>query len=222
VIYVYAIADGAPSGHAALAGFGDAPLRAVEHGSLVALYSPDPPRDLTPTEDALWRHERIVEALMAERAVLPLRFGSTLASELELRELLIARAKEFAAALATVRGRVELGVRASVRAAEAGAPVAESAVSGRAYLEAKLARRRAAARLGESLHAELVAAARASTFRLHADPRPEFAGAYLVDREQVEDFRRRVEAARDARPEVELACSGPWPPFSFTGPAAAQ
>jgi hypothetical protein len=217
VIYVYAIAEARPGLPADVAGFGGAPLRALEQGDLAAVYSSDPPAGLEPTREALWLHEGVLERLMATHAVLPLRFGSTLPSEHELRELLTARHREFAAALAVVRGRVEIGVRASATGpAKGGEAVAGESTSGHAYLAAKLERRRAAARMGEELHSELAALARASSFRLIADPRPAFAGAYLVDRERVGEFRRGFEAARDARPDLALACTGPWPPFSFT------
>ena len=217
MIYVYAIAEGRPGLPQGIAGFGGAPLRALTQGDIAAVYSSDPPAALEPTQEALWLHEGVLEELMATHAVLPLRFGSTLPGEHELRELLSARHAEFAAALASVRGRVEIGVRASAPSPPKGPEsVAGESTSGYAYLAAKLERRRAAARMGEDLHAELAALARASSFRLIADPRPEFAGAYLVDRERVDEFRRGFEAARDARPGLALACTGPWPPFSFT------
>ena len=219
MIYVYAITEGRPERLRVDGGFGDRPLRALEHGSIAAVYSEDPPGDLTPTEETLWHHEHMVEELMVERAVLPLRFGSTLAGEADLRELLNDRGQEFAAALAAVRGRVEMGVRAVGEAPDP--PVAEPrapAGSGRAYLGVKLERRRAAAELGEAIHREVGPLARSSTFKLVTDPEPVFAGAYLVDRDDVEAFRARCDQARAARPGLELACTGPWPPFSFSEP----
>jgi hypothetical protein len=219
VIYVYAITDGRPRGLRDDAGFGEQPLRAFEHGALAAVYSIDPPRDLTPTEEALWHHERVLEELMGDRAVLPLRFASTLPGEEELADLLSARAYEFGAALAAVRGRVEMGVRATVDPGsirEIEPPVTFG--GGRAYLAAKLERRRAAARLGEAIHDDLGPLARASTCKLVTDPQPVFAGAYLIDRDDVAGFRERCDRARTAWPGVELACTGPWPPFSFAEP----
>jgi Gas vesicle synthesis protein GvpL/GvpF len=220
VIYLYAIADGRAPRLDGQAGFGGRPLRALEYGGLAAVYSDEPPVDLAPTEDALWHHEHVVERLMADRAVLPLRFASRLAGEAELRELLAERGDEFAAALATVRGCVEMGVRASAEPdpAPAADPPAPPG-SGRAYVADKLERRRAAAGLGEAVHRELAPLARASTFGLATEPRPAFAGAYLVDRAAVAGFRRRCERTRAARPGLDLACSGPWPPYSFAEPA---
>ena len=219
MIYVYAITEGVPAELPAHGGLGGARLRTLEHGALAAVYSEDPPARLEPTENALWRHEQLAEELMAAHAVLPMRFGTRLEDEQELRELLIERAPGFAAALAAVRGKVELGVRATIEP-EPGTPAPPA--SGRAYITGKLERRRAAARLGETLHAELGHLASASTFKLVGDPRPVFAGSYLVERGRVEAFRQGFEPARAARPGVELACTGPWPPFSFTDPLEAS
>jgi hypothetical protein len=217
VIYVYAIVEGREPVRPGAAGLAGRPLHRLIQGGLAAIYSGDCPAGLEPTEEALWVHEQVLEELMTTHTILPLRFASTLAGEVELRELLTARHAEFAAALAAVRGRVEIGVRASAL----GAAVAAPAESGRAYLAAKLERRRTAARMSEDLHAELASRACASTFSLRAEPRPGFSGSYLVDRTRVDEFRRGVDAARAARPEIALACTGPWPPFSFTEPLEA-
>jgi hypothetical protein len=40
-------------------------------------------------------------------------------------------------------------------------------------------------------------------------------GAYLVDRERVDDFAREVGALQQDHPELRLLCTGPWPPYSF-------
>ncbi len=214
MIYVYAIVEGRHELPDGLTGFGGAPLHRLAQGDLEAVYSSDPPSGVAPSEDSLWLHERVLEELMATRAVLPMRFGSTIGDEGELRELLTERHEQFARALAIVRGRVEIGVRATAPPDDGDAE--RTPASGREYLAAKLERRRAAARMGEDLHAELASLSRASRFRLIADPRPVFAGSYLVDRAQVDTFRRGFEAARAARPGLALACTGPWPPFSFT------
>ena len=216
MIYVYAVTEGGVGSARGAPGIAGAPLRAVSSVGLAAVYSDDPPPGLRPTAEALWRHEHVLEELMRHGAVLPLRFGSTLAGEAELRELLAAREDEFSAALRAVRGRVEMGVRASVAT-----PAEPTAGSGRAYLAAKLERRRAAARIGEKLDSELAPLASSSTYRLLGDPQPTFAGSYLVERDAVERFRGAFEAARASHPDLALACTGPWPPFSFTDAKAA-
>ena len=206
MIYLYAIAERGPGILPPLA-----PLRTLNHGRLAGIYG-EPPDDLSPTLDGLCEHERVVEELMAGRALLPLRFGSVLEGEPELRKLLEARRSEFEAALDRVRGHVELGVRASAggpsgasAAAEGGAAVARP---GSAYLSRKIAARRVA----EQLHGALAPAADAAVFHV-ADGG--FAGAYLVERDAVQTFCQRVDDLRVERPGIEIALTGPWPPYSF-------
>jgi hypothetical protein len=41
--------------------------------------------------------------------------------------------------------------------------------------------------------------------------------AYLVDREAVASFSARVQEIQDGNPHLRITCTGPWPPYSFTG-----
>ena len=196
MIYVYAVTERAP-------GLAPprAPLRTVTHGRLAGVYAEAaaPPE---PSPGALWHHEQVASELMEDRAVLPLRFGSVLEGERELRALLREREREFEAGLEFVRGRVEVSVRARLD------PV--TARSGREYVAAKLDQRR----LAEQLRSELAPFAHGTTIRTSGD---ELAASYLVDRSRCDEFLLRARELDARRPEVGLAASGPWPPFSFTG-----
>ena len=198
MIHLYAIAEPGPP----------VVLEELRHGDLCGIFARHGDRE--PTIEALERHERVVEDLMAVRTLLPARFGSVLDDEDELHALLERRAGEFAAALGMVRGRVEIGVRARPRSV----PDVPAPETGRAYVERKLARLRAARAVQDDMHDPLAARAHAAVARVLAEPEPEFAGAYLVDRDTVEAFRACVEEVADGR---EVACTGPWPPYSFVG-----
>jgi hypothetical protein len=219
VIYLYAIADRRDDLPAVTGdGLADAPLRTLDFAGLTGVYTSG--RGLEPAADALWRHEHVVEGLMAERAVLPMRFGSTLEDRAALRALMRDRADEFTAALDFVRGRVEMGIRARLervagfRGVAAGADAtATPPGSGREYVEEKLARRRAARAVTAELDERLGPFAVARTFKTAGD---DVAGAYLVERSAADDFRQRAREAGGERPEVELTCTGPWPPYNFT------
>ncbi|MEA2125464.1 MAG: Gas vesicle synthesis protein GvpL/GvpF, partial [Solirubrobacteraceae bacterium] len=41
------------------------------------------------------------------------------------------------------------------------------------------------------------------------------AAAYLVPAADVRPFTDRVATIRDAHPELDFSCTGPWPPYSF-------
>lgn len=181
---------------------------------IAGVYGPAPNEELQASEANLWAHEAVVEALMEEGAVLPARFGTVLQSVDRLRDELISRQQEFGRALDRVRGRVELGVRAvwPERAA-----VDAPAESGRGYLERKLEEQQAATEAAASLHEPLARLAVDSTLRVGHSPYLTLIASYLVEREEVTRFRDEAERLARTLEGVTLACTGPWPPYNFTG-----
>jgi hypothetical protein len=219
VIWVYAICERPDDPPASTAGLAGAPLEAVREGELLAVLSRHGDLGQISSIDALWAHERVVERLMAERAVLPMRFGSQLASEAALRRALAAHHDELLSALDTVRGMVELAVRAMQEAAPAGsdlpAAAAEGHHSGRDYLRAKLERRDREAAAGAALHAPLAALAVATKRRRALAPGELLHAAYLVERPAVAEFRAAAQRLQRKHRDVAVLCTGPWPPYSF-------
>ena len=71
------------------------------------------------TPQSLWRHEEVVEELMAQGDVLPVRYGTRFADEREATEAIAERRASLLAALDHVSGAVELSVRALSADAEA-------------------------------------------------------------------------------------------------------
>lgn len=201
-VYLYGITDG----HRPRLPDGVGLLRVDGIGGV---YGPAPEEEARPTEDALWAHERVVEALMDDGAVLPARFGTVVADLERLEEELLRRKAEFARALERVRGRVELGVRAAWIGQR---PAGGRAASGRDYLEHKLELQQATA----SLHEPLARLAVESTVRVLPGPDLTLVAAYLVDREAVAPFREEAERLARTLEGVRLACTGPWPPYNFT------
>ena len=99
MIAVYAITEAPAAGfETVVAGPLAAIVRAVD-----AAPAPEP--------EAFLEHERIVEEVMAEQPVLPVRFGTTAADATEVAAMLRERAAEWRARLEAVRGCVELAVR---------------------------------------------------------------------------------------------------------------
>jgi hypothetical protein len=211
VIYLYAIAeelDGLPE----VRGVDGAPLarRSVEGLDLVV--SEHGSAELDASQEAVLAHARVVEGLVERSAaLLPARFGRGFRDEDALREAITGRVGSLREALAQVRGCVEVGVR--VLAPEAEPPAA--AESGRAYMEARLARNDEAERLARELHEPLAALARAATRTVGATPRLLLSGAYLVEPGALDAFRRRVSELEAAHPELSFVTTGPWPPYSF-------
>jgi hypothetical protein len=86
-------------------------LRAVPAGAgLAAVVAPV--EDQQVNAEALWRHEELVEALMADRDVLPVRFGTRFHDEDEAARAVAAQGTSLMTALERVQGAVELSVHA--------------------------------------------------------------------------------------------------------------
>lgn len=205
-VYLYAITDNRPARL-------PEEVDVLTVNGIVGVYGSKAEEELQATEANLWAHEAVVESLMEEGAVLPARFGTVLQSVERLRDELLTRQEEFAQALNLVRGRVELGVRA---AWPQRGEVVNPAESGRGYLARKLEQQRAAADATSSVHEPLALLAVDSTIRVLQSPCLTLIGSYLVDRGDVERFREEAERLARALGGVGLACTGPWPPYSFT------
>lgn len=165
-----------------------AALRAVPFDGLAVVCGPAAEAEEV-TEDALWRHEEIVEALMDDRDLLPVRYGTRVADESEAARAVAPRTPELHAALRRVSGAVELSLR--VRAQEPGAEVDVSS---------------------------LRPLARDAIVQPGRDEGELTRCAYLVDRGRVDALRAAVAGLQRAHPELGFLLTGPWPPYSFTGP----
>jgi hypothetical protein len=215
MIWVYAICERPELPPPRRRGLAQAPLDGVREGELLAVISrhAHPPGE--PALDALWVHERVVERLMADRAVLPMRFGSKLPDDDALREVLAARQEEFLAALDRVRGRVEVGVRAMRPLGAAEVPAAPEPASGREYLEVKLSNGRRIDREAAMLHKPLAALAVAVSRQPLRSPDELLRASYLIDNRTLARFRATVERLQRAHPDIAILCTGPWPPYAF-------
>jgi hypothetical protein len=217
MLYVYAFAE-PPAVIPDLRGLDGAPLDCERAADLEAIVSRHVVSSVTPSQSAILAHAAVVEALAAaNRAVLPARFGGGYADSDSLRRGMEERATELAAALARVRGCVELGLRVLAPAAEAGLPP-----SGAEYMRARLEQRREAERVAAELHAPLASRAREATRTVAATPRLLLSGAYLVARAETAAFTEAVETLQTAHPELAIVCTGPWPPYSFATAEAAS
>ena len=191
-----------------------APLQTVAEQRLATVYAPA--SDAPISAEALWRHEQIVEALMDDRDVLPVRYGTRLADEVAAVRLLADRHECLASALEEVRGAVELSVRVMGADDRATAERDSGAmISGAEYLRSKASAAAAQAQAAAVVHEPLANAARRDRLR-----RPTLVGellraAYLVDRDRVDSLTRLVAHLHAANPTLRLLCTGPWPPYSF-------
>jgi Gas vesicle synthesis protein GvpL/GvpF len=180
------------------------PLRAVACDGLTAICAP---ADESPTDaESLWRHEELVESLMETRDLLPVRFGTLLPDDDAVAHAVRERGGQLAGQLERVRGAIEIAVRIRDRASS---PLSGRGVtSGTDYMRLQAERVRSA----QTIHDELSALARDSTTL----PGPELMrAAYLVDRGDVDELVACVQRLQGANADLDLICTGPWPPYSF-------
>jgi hypothetical protein len=218
MLYLYGITEGFEP--PAVPGLRDAPLFAIRERGLAAIVSEHDELELEADEDELWAHEAVVEALMQEGAVLPMRIGSVVADAQAVRGLLRERAAGFWRTLESVRGAVELGVRAAATrplASQAPAPVAPVPRGpGTTYMLARLSDKAREDEAAGRIHEALRPLARRHTAPTSSVRRGAMRSAYLVDQDRVDAFAARVEELQHALDGVSIACTGPWPPYSFT------
>jgi hypothetical protein len=214
-LLLYGVVECAPGLVTGSVGVADQPLTAIDGGGLVALVS-EHDETPAPTEDTLWSYEQVLEEQMARAALLPARFGSLFAEVEPIKTALRERRPEFEAGFDRVRGAVELAVRVTLQA-PANEEVPPGSGGGREYLMARVRRSQAAGELRSTLQSWLDPLARASRYGTSAQLAQALTAAYLVDRERVREFTRRVTELQDHLGPVGLSCTGPWPPYSFAG-----
>ncbi|MFL5884642.1 MAG: GvpL/GvpF family gas vesicle protein [Thermoleophilaceae bacterium] len=233
-MYVYGVrrAGGNPP---AARGVEDEPVRLVTSGQLAAIVSAAPPGDVRASRRNLMAHTTVLQEAVAERCVLPMRFGVVMPDEAAVRhELLELHEEQLLAQLDAFESLVELDVkvlcpeeallrevveqRPEIRRAPAttyhdrialGELVARAVAAKREELAGAVLGRlgplAAAAEAGEPLHDDMAASV-----------------ALLVERTRVPQVDAAVEKLEaELGPSCRIRYVGPLPPYSFTGLDAA-
>jgi|SRR5918992_280014 hypothetical protein len=211
MLYLYALTEH-PAVVPQMVGLEETPLTVERLDGIEAVVGLVSHERIEASEEAVLTHARIVDELAAlNEAVLPARFGRGYPDAEALRDAVTEQADALGQALDRVRGCLELGLRVLTQPTDTDSP----GQSGREYMVGRLDRRRQAERLADEVHAPLAALARAETRTVAATPQLLLSAAYLVPREALEPFQSAVEEIETAHPELSLACTGPWPPYSF-------
>ena len=199
-----------------------------------------PAASAIPTVERAFAYARVVEAIHAERAVVPMRYGCVFSDEGEVIDLLRARGEEYAHVLQALDGCVEMGIlllvgRTEVTTHATSVPT-DVAVTGddspgtsylagrqRSYHEQDRHIHEGVAQLERirALFSGLFVTCRTpspcapSVHRIV--PAPVFGLHFLIKQECLRPFRR---VFRRIHPldGGQLLLSGPWPPYNFVGP----
>jgi hypothetical protein len=195
--------------------------RVVAADGLAAVVSRVEETSSAPDVSAVLAFERVVEAMHARQAVIPLRYGCLMESEAAIVRLLEANRREYGALLGRFRGMTEMGIRVLCPARPGSVPESRSS-PGAAYL-ASLRNRYSS---GDSLapeEAQLADRIAGSLSGCYAEQRREILPAgqgrllslyFLTPKTGVERFRDK--ARQTASPGgTRWLISGPWPPYNF-------
>jgi|GEM_PF-635963 len=230
--YLYAITQAPAPDFLTKVGLGlrDLPLQVVIHDQLAAVMSdwrsPLSNSSHMAAETDLWRHEQVIEGIMAQGRTLPVRFGTTLADVDCVHQLLMTRAADFTTDLAYVADRVEMGLRIlwdpPVGPENLAAENSAGFTPGRQYLQQQILKRRQEQAIRAPAET-FVAALNAILQPLFVDIRLQIlpterlllSASYLVQQTLVDAFQAQVAALSASYPSFAFLCSGPWPAYHF-------
>jgi len=237
-VYLYAIVDHDATLTTPIAGFAGVPVTLLPVQRVAAVISPLAMDALKDTAAAALMHEQVIETLMAERRVLPVRFGAVFSSSDALVAALLERQAILWADLARLDGQVEIGVRllwdgaARRTAAETAQQVRQVAAGsgpGSQYMRARMEEVAAQRRLRqeaenlagrcEQMLTPLVTALQA---RILATEEMPVSIACLVPRDAVAALVDAVATLHDLEPDVRAVCTGPWPPYHFVSDSQGE
>lgn len=191
-------------------GVGGAPATLVPLGAVAAVVA-EVEGALEPTDENVLAHARVVDALAAVNdSVLPVRFGRGFRDRDDLEAAATRLEDDIESRLEEVSGCVEIGLHVA-----ATTQPAQSADSGRDYMQQRLRDLARADGLAADIHAPLAERARAATRSRSVATTALLRSAYLVPSADVDTFRAAVDEAQRRYGELSFACTGPWPPYSF-------
>jgi hypothetical protein len=233
-VYVYGVTtDTAPA--PSIDGVGAAPVRGVSHGGLTAMVSSIDRTDLRAAD--LRAHWRVLEQAFEHATVLPVRFGTVMEDDGEVRDrLLESNLERLTELLGSMDGLVQVNVkgrydedamlRGILRDAPALARLRDRANRSGAMADQVALGQRVEQAIDErrALDTATVRAAledRAVSVREEQVRHPDaFNLALLVARDGVDELGERVPAVQaELGDRVDLRYVGPAPPFSFADAA---
>jgi hypothetical protein len=248
-LWVYGVLDGDVAGPPPCPGVDQAHVvELIRHADLAAAASPvslddfgerglrESLEDLERLEALARAHERVLDKALRMSTVVPFPICTVYAGAEHVREMLARERAPLAAALRRLRGTAEWAVKVYLVEREDSRTPAAAPASGTDYLTRKRTARDAAetARRGleatvEAVHARLRERAAGAVLIPPQDPRLSghkgqmlLNAAYLVADAEAEAFGSLFAAivcGLRAR-SLELALTGPWPPYHFSEAAA--
>jgi hypothetical protein len=232
--YIYCISETVdPSGVSTITGVENAPLEIVDMDGLFCVVSETEVREQPLTREAAFAHEKVLEGVMEQSAIIPLAFGHVVSSVDEVKSTLLEPHRDaLVAQLDFLRDKIELNLKAFwLDLPAVFADIANENEEIQRIKQKKNIRREDQIRAGE-IAAKAIEAKRAA---FHQAIKDQFADllvqekqsklfgdqmivnlAVLIEQEKLDIFDARVEQYADERGKtVKVKYTGPVPPFNF-------
>lgn len=233
-LYVYGIVratrfdDQLPDGHE------DAPVFPLVSGGLAVAVSSLAGSTVEVSAANVWRHEKVLGALMARHAVLPVRFGTITTEAPELLSSVEKRRGQLLNDLERLDGKVEIALRISGKRKEiiaqrvAGQLGEQDITSGTAYLQARRqslcgtdATRLSVQEIRRAIRNRLDPLSAEAVWHMDEPQVLPLRASYLVKRGDVARFAQAVDDIAAQSSDTRVTCTGPWAPYSFVGQSGA-
>lgn len=236
--YVYCIVETEERLDLGPLGIGEenSPVYSVHDGGLAAVVSEAPLRRYQPTRENLLAHELVNETVMSSHTMIPMSFGTMFRTEDDIVALLRSTGPTLTEVLATVRGKVELGLKVVWNRERVLAAIESENDSirrlkeeiiqggnGSAYTSrvrfGRLVERALEERANElrsNVYEPLRPLAVASRSKKPLDDNMLLNVAFLVERVRDDEFDRAVGMLSTRYQDVlSFSYTGPWPPYNF-------
>jgi hypothetical protein len=221
-----------------LVGIAGANPYVIEHEGIVLVASDFNGENVGLSRDNVFAHARVIDQVLAQTTPLPYRFG-TVVSRTRLESYIHSHNDSLQNLLTRVQGCVEMSVKIvwdvnGIRESEAAVAVPErrenaerkapcTKGAGTAFLLAKQGRMREEDRLryradeiASWLGTHLSPVVQESAVRVHPAEALVVAASYLVKRNNLPEYRKCLEHAREEQNDLRFMMSGPWPPYNFS------
>lgn len=198
-LYVYGIVRAGAPLRLDVAGMDErGPVHAIELQGLAAVVSEVPSGTPDPSRANLLAHERVNGAVLRERTVIPMSFGTLFRSRADVEELLRSAHDTFADVLEKLQDKLEFGLKVFHRA-DLGLQADEA--------------------LAQQRVAEILQRLRDACVASRCNPtigdRMILNAAFLVERRREAAFDQRLQAIAGEHDDLTFRYSGPWPPYNF-------
>jgi hypothetical protein len=243
-LWAYGVVPGPRAAPALPVGVEGRPVEAVWSGGLGVLASPVPSdrysgaelqrrlEHFDTLEELARAHDHVLESALDAGDVIPFRMCTVFETPDAIRAMLESEGDRLRRTLAQLRGKTEWGVKAFARPRAAAAAAARPS-SGTEYLTTRRAQREQAEAGSHALetavaeiHTRLAQRASAAVVSRPQDRRLSgrdaemlLNAAYLVPRDEAQDFAALVDDLGAGADDVELELTGPWPAYSFAAEA---